>query len=926
MDSVLKHTRNAPLLVGLIGVIATFLATWLFVNVERSEAEMQFHQVATLCTESARSRVHSVLDLTYLLAAHMQSAPGGTRNLAAFTEFSRAGRKSRPYLQALSWAPRVKAEERAHFEQEARRDLPNYQFTEMEQVPAKVPPEGPTLIPRTPQTEYYPVIYLEPDRRDEPVLGFDLLSEPSLRAALERATASRNISVSGRIHLVYGKNDQYGVVLAAPVFLNSGEGDGKPIGFALAELRMNDLVGVLPADGNDPDHLVTLRIYDVSVPAKMQQLYPNPDSSPLPPYRAGELHKSYLLTVGDRTWEVVATPGPGYSGIAAWSSPLAVLLLGLVVTGVGTKYLSSAAEAQRKSAATAEELRHMNRALRARSRVNQTLTTAIDEQELLENTVNIIAQENGYPLVWIGKPEQDEARSITVLAKAGIDIAYLKQEEMTWADSLSGHGPSGTAIRERTTVLIVDLLTDPWFAPWAERAREHGLRSALSVPLIVAGDLVAVLTVYARDDGTYGDHAFRHEEVLLITELAKDLSFGIEDIRRRRQVEEEAKKRKQLEEQLQQSQRIEAVGRLAGGIAHDFNNLLMVIMAHTDLLMQNLPAPARERANNIMRSATRAAELTGQLLAFSRKQPVQPVLLTMNEVLDGMKDMMPAMLRADIDLHIERCRDPWTVKVDRNQFERVIMNLAVNARDAMPGGGRLTIHTGNRVIAEDEPRPWYMAAGSYATLSVSDTGTGMDEETQNHLFEPFFTTKEQGRGTGLGLSMVYGIVKKAEGYILVDSALGQGTTFTVYLPLCKHPGNIESELAVDAPVAPIKATVLLVEDDAKLRSVITDFLHFGGHVVLAASNTEEACRLGDKYGKQIMLVLSDVVLKGGNGPLVVKYLTELGLHFKTIYMSGYTGDAIEQHGVFNADQPFLQKPFSRNQLMTLIQEVLRAHD
>lgn len=926
MDSILKSTRNAPLLVGLLGIVTTLVMAAIFLQAEREEAQMQFRQLASLQLDAVQDRMDGAVEVLHLLAAHIHDENSARSQRAAFNEFSRAALKARPYLNALGWAPRVTGAERAAYEQAARDDgFSSFQFMDLDQHSPLLPSGAPVILPEAAQPFYFPVFFLEPYLGNERALGLDLLSEPMRRAAIGRATASRQLTASSRIRLVQEKNNQYGIILFEPVFERTATaGEPKLLGLALAILRMSDLVEAAATPERNPRNLVALSLFDRSAPAPQQQLYPaTPSATAFAATKNGP-RLSIHMKAGDRDWEAVAIAGPGYSGVAAWSTPIAVLLLGLIVTGIGVQYLRMAGEAQRKSAATAEELRHMNRALRARSRVNQALIAADNEQELLENAAKIIAQESGYPLVWFGRPEHDEVHSITVLACSGIDIEYLKHEALSWDDSPSGQGPTGTAIRERTTVLIDDLLTDPWFAPWAESARKYGIRSVLSLPLMIDNELSAVLTVYARDEGRNGQRAFNEDEALLIMELAKDLSFGIEGLRHRHEAEEEHKQRMRLESELQQSQRIEAVGRLAGGIAHDFNNLLMIIMAHTDLLMQNLPAPARERAGHIMRSAMRAAELTGQLLAFSRKQPVQPVSLTFNEVLDGMEDMMPTMLRADIDLRIERCAAPWHAMVDRNQIERVLMNLAVNARDAMPNGGKLTIRTANYTLKEDDPRPWYMAAGHYAMVSVTDTGIGMDEETQRHLFEPFFTTKEPGKGTGLGLSMVYGIVKKAEGYIHVESAPGKGSTFFVCLPVCEALTEETPQTKAGRTAANLRATVLLVEDDEKLRSVVSDFLRLGGHEVLAAGDVSQACHIADEHGGQISLVLTDVVLKGGNGTQVVKHLKESGLHPRIIYMSGYTGDSIAQHGVFDPGQPFLQKPFSREHLIALIQKVLHT--
>ena len=888
---------------------------------------MQFHQLASLQLDATRIQVEGAVEVVHMLTAYMQDGGASEYDRAAFADFARTATEAQPYLQAVEWAPRVTGAERESFEKAVRAEgFSSFQFMDLDEQAPLTSSGAPRLVPEKPQTEYYPITFVEPLKNNEAALGLDILSEPSRHEVLEKAISSRRLAVSSRVHLVQEKHNEFGVLFIAPVFAPPSQAErmSRRDGVVLCVLRLRDLIKEPSSEDRDPQHMVALHVYDTSATDAAQLLYPANGARLADLLKDDALQQSLILNIGDRRWKIVATPGPGYSAVAAWSTPVAVLALGLIITGIGVQYLRMAARAQCRHAESADELLHMNRILHVRSQVNLALATAASEQELFQNTVDIISQEKGYPLAWIGAPLMDERRSISILASAGIDVAYIKQELPTWDDQPSGQGPTGTAIRERTTVMIEDLLSYPWYAPWVERAREHKLRSVLSVPLMVGNELVAALTVYARDDHFSGQQAFRDEEVRLILELAKDLSFGIEGIRRRQQVELEHTKRKQLEEQLQQSQRIEAVGRLAGGIAHDFNNLLMVIMAHTDLLLQDLSGPSQERANNIMRSATRAAELTSQLLAFSRKQLVQPELLTFNEVLDGMADMMPTILRADIAVNIERCPQPWTVKADRNQIERVLMNLIVNSRDAMPNGGQLTIRTDNILLDESSPRPWYMTAGRYASIAVSDTGTGMDEATQQHLFEPFFTTKEPGKGTGLGLSMVYGIVKKANGYILVNSAPGRGTSFCVYLPYCDEEAAGGTTATPADSSRKVKATVLLVEDDDKLRAVITDFLKMDGHEVLVASGVDDACAIASQQATRINLLLTDVVLQGGNGPQLVKQLAASGMHFRTIYMSGYTGDAIEHHGIFDSSKPYLQKPFTRERLLTLVQDILHA--
>ena len=381
----------------------------------------------------------------------------------------------------------------------------------------------------------------------------------------------------------------------------------------------------------------------------------------------------------------------------------------------------------------------------------------------------------------------------------------------------------------------------------------------------------------------------------------------------------------QLEAQFRQAQKMESVGQLASGIAHDFNNLLTIINGMSDLVLSQLGQddPARTDVEEIRHAGERAATLTQQLLAFSRRQILEPRVMSLNTVVAGMEGLLQRLLGEDIDLAVVPAPGLGSVRADPGQIEQVITNLAVNARDAMPQGGRLTIETQNVEIDDDYARRHAVAApaGSYVLLAVSDSGVGMDEATRARIFEPFFTTKEPGKGTGLGLSTVYGIVKQSQGFIWVYSEVGQGTTFKIYLP------QVAEAVDTDRPgpsVAPGSGTetILLVEDNAGLRKVATRFLKPAGYTVLGAASGEEALRLLERHEAPVHLLLSDVVMPGMSGRLLAEQLAQTHPGMKVLYMSGYTGDTIVRHGILDAQMPFLAKPFTEAALRRKVREVL----
>ena len=384
--------------------------------------------------------------------------------------------------------------------------------------------------------------------------------------------------------------------------------------------------------------------------------------------------------------------------------------------------------------------------------------------------------------------------------------------------------------------------------------------------------------------------------------------------------------RVQLEQQLRQAQKMEAVGRLAGGIAHDFNNILTAITGYADLLLEDLGAtdPRRQDADEIHKAADRAAGLTRQLLAFSRQQVLQPTVLEVNKLVSDLEKMLRRLLGEDVALTTQLAPTTGRVKADPGQLEQVIMNLAVNARDAMPNGGKLTLETGNVDLDESYATDHYPArAGPFVMLAVSDTGTGMSEATQAHMFEPFFTTKEKGKGTGLGLATVYGIVKQSGGFIWVYSEVGHGTTFKLYLPRVQELAERASQPAqTPARAARGTETVLVVEDEAPVRSVARQVLERHGYTVLEAPSAEAALDIATRYSGAIHLLLTDVVMPGLNGRELATRLADLRPDARVIFMSGYTDDAVTRHGVLEPGSAYVQKPFTPDAIARKVREVL----
>ncbi|TAJ09801.1 MAG: PAS domain S-box protein [Nitrospirae bacterium] len=384
---------------------------------------------------------------------------------------------------------------------------------------------------------------------------------------------------------------------------------------------------------------------------------------------------------------------------------------------------------------------------------------------------------------------------------------------------------------------------------------------------------------------------------------------------------------RQLEEQLRQAQKMEAIGKLAGGIAHDFNNILTVITGHSQMLLETLDRsdPQREHVQEIQEAGDRATALTNQLLTFSRRQVVQPKVLDLNAIVGHIEGMLRRLIGEDIHLATKLIQEPAFVKVDPGQIEQVIVNLAVNARDAMPQGGRLAIETSTVELDQPPIHAHGVAqAGPYVMLTISDTGQGMDATTQARIFEPFFTTKEQGKGTGLGLSTVYGIVSQSSGSIVVHSEPGRGTTFKIYLP------RIRQETLDIAPTSVVtqpphgSESILLVEDEEKVRMLVAAVLRRKGFTVQTARDGAEALKTLEAHTGPLHLLLTDMVMPGMNGRELAEQVTRRHPTIKVLYMSGYTDDATVRHGALDASTPFLQKPFPPDVLVRKLRELLDA--
>ncbi|MDH5320081.1 MAG: PAS domain S-box protein [Nitrospira sp.] len=546
------------------------------------------------------------------------------------------------------------------------------------------------------------------------------------------------------------------------------------------------------------------------------------------------------------------------------------------------------------------------------------VTRVLSEAVTLEEAVPNIIQAVGESLEWdVGVFWRVDKPSGTLRCLHQWQAAGACADEFIAANPVHGFKPGkglpGQIWERGQPVWVRDLMSDPALVR-AEAATKVGIHGAFGFPIRISGEVDGVIEFFSRQV---------HEPDEELLGMIADVALRIGQFGERTRAEEALR---QTEAQLRQAQKMEAVGRLAGGVAHDFNNLLTVIRGYSELVLGRLTPgdPSRREMEEVKKAADRATGLTSQLLAFSRRQFVATKIVDLNAIITNMDGMLRRLLGEDVvDLCLDLDPRLASIKADPGQIEQVIMNLAVNARDAMPTGGRLTIETRNAVVDKSTQHETMMLEkGSYVLLAIRDTGEGMSEETQSHLFEPFFTTKEKGKGTGLGLSTVYGIVKQSGGTIGIESKLGQGTVCKIFFPKVDEAAQVVPVANGAVGRAVGRETILVVEDDPSVRGLVQEALRVSGYDVLVARHGIEALLTGAKHMGPIHLLLTDVAMPQMSGPEVAEKLASVRPDIKVLYMSGYPDHPVfEQSGV-KRDTAFLHKPFTPAVLTQKIREVL----
>lgn len=540
-------------------------------------------------------------------------------------------------------------------------------------------------------------------------------------------------------------------------------------------------------------------------------------------------------------------------------------------------------------------------------------------EELLLATRSELEVAMGFKHAWLFVADKEDVEEMRL-----IDIAGSVRND-AWVVApilkIKGDPMLEEIVRSDQPVVVADARTDP--RTNKQIVAKLGNRTIVNVPLRLLDKPFG-----AFGTGTFGDDEGcrppTREELDYLIGMAGQLAVAAGRIRfleERKRSEEALRK---TEEQLRHAQKMEAIGRLAGSVAHDFNNLLSVILGHGSFLLEDLKTadPIREEIAAIVAAGERAADLTRQLLAFSRRQVLAPRVLDLNAVIRDSEKMLRRLLRADIELVTRYDRDLPKVKVDPGQVDQVVMNLALNARDAMPDGGKLTVETRRAVLDDAYASEHFdVTPGLHAMLAVSDTGMGMDKETQARIFEPFFTTKAQGKGTGLGLSTIFGIVKQSGGNIWVYSEPGEGATFRIYFPSSDEIDETAAEITPPSTLRGVE-TVLVAEDQEEVRHVACEILRRQGYHVLEAQNAGDALLVCERHPLPIHLLVTDVVMPKMNGRELAERLLVVRPDMKVLFMSGYTDNAIVHHGILDPDVAYVQKPLVPDVFARRVREVL----
>ncbi len=960
------HLPVAALL--CFGIFAASICFFALRSLEAEKAQVAFQRAAQERLDDLQSYLDLTIRSVVSVGAFCESRGPVTRS--SFASFAATLLSAHdPGIQALEWAPRVSLSERPGFERAMRAGgLPGFEIRDRLALGR--------MVRAGDRPFYFPVLFVQPSAGNELALGFDLLSINSRRDAVLRAAYTGALTVTQRITLVQETSGQYGILILRPVFrhANGSLETRARLGFPLGVVRIGHVVEKRGANSG-----VDLAIRDLNAPAGEQQLYPPAGKQPQPVSSFTEFR---TISVGGRNWRFAATPMPGafppsktYSyGGSALCLLFTVLLAALLADTLDRRWQVERVVEERTGA--------LHTATTSLAEVHRGLEESEARfRRLVEDSPNAIVVERQGKIVLVNRATvemfgfdatldfQDHTLAEFVIPERRAAAEKLVSELYAREMRIASRETRG--LRRDGSVVDIEVSASSFLHAGqqtiqvtlrdisqrkldeAENARlvsaiaqvgESIVMTDLDARIVYVNPAFERLTGYTREEvlgenprvlksGRHGEAFYaqlwgslkageswsgriinrnRAKNCRLFTEEATISPVVNRDgetinyVAVKRDVTQEI----ELQEQLHQSRKMDAVGRLAGGVAHDFNNMLMVIVSYADLLAAGLPEhePMRKHTEQILRAAQRASSLTRQLLAFSRKQVLAPHILDCNSILLETSSMVRRLISENIDLRCDCAPELWAVKADADQMVQVILNLCLNSRDAMPNGGLLVLATRNS-----------HAGDGFVEISVADTGIGISLELQEKLFEPFFTTKERGKGTGLGLATVYGVIQQSGGSIRVQSAPGRGATFTISLPRCLETAP-SPPVSMQKPFPAGPSLVLVVEDEDALREAIAEHLRNHGYLVLTAADGIQALDVL-ALNPDVSILISDIIMPRMGGRELVRLAAKRRPQLRIVLMSGYDDQAFSEEDLADISAVRLQKPFSMNLLLTQLAEL-----
>lgn len=595
-----------------------------------------------------------------------------------------------------------------------------------------------------------------------------------------------------------------------------------------------------------------------------------------------------------------------------------VRLLGMILEKGGESFIWSSVENITEYKQAEKSLGRVNRALMVLSDCNEALIRATNELELLNKVCNIIAEVGDYPLVWLGYAEHDENKSVRPVAQSGFNTGYLDEVSISWGDNEQGQGPTGVAIRTGQLSVNKNIETNPSFKVWHDAAQKYELTSSISLPVGASGSTYGALNIYANESD-----AFDEKEKHLLQELADDLGFGIATLRAQNE-------RQQLQRQLQQAQKMEAIGQLTGGIAHDFNNILASIMGYTDLALELYADDSNPKLadylNEVYRAGERARDLVAQMLSFSRTTASNSKSIALEPLVNEVIKLMQSTLPSSIQIHTENDTGVSNIMMDPVQLHQIVMNLCINARDASEGEGIIDVQIRkvSDISAECNSCHGHVDGG-FVELAVKDSGSGIESTVLKQIFNPFYTTKDIGKGTGMGLSMVHGIVHEHGGHILVETVKEKGTTFRLLFPAVSeevHTAHVKTSVFPKSLPVINSGHILIVDDEESVAMFLTELLKMSGYQVTMMTSSTEALSLFKKNPQRYDLVITDQTMPDITGGELASTLLQLRPDIPIILCTGYSEKIDEKSAKDLGIQRFLEKPLRLNAVLESVSELL----